>query len=270
MENASKALVMAGGILLSLMIIGALILMFTNLTNYQNANVEDTRVKQRVEFNQQFETYDRKNVRGNDLYTLLNKVIDYNRRKTTEGTDSDEGQYIAYKPMTVKFTIDKEELTPDGINRLFTDEEYEVSKYDVSKEANEFESKINDKIDDIETNYGGEAILQRLCTGLTKIFIDNPTGTAEQIKNEKIEAIIEFNSAYGNQKYSYSTDGEINNAWNQIGPIGAGKGEYRKAVYTYYEYIMFKRAKFDCDNVEYDSETGRITKMEFSFNGKFQ
>ena len=57
------------------MIIGALILMFTNLTSYQNANVEDTRVKQRVEFNQQFETYDRKNVRGNDLYTLLNKVI---------------------------------------------------------------------------------------------------------------------------------------------------------------------------------------------------
>ena len=31
MENASKALIMAGGVLIALMIIGALVLMFSNL-----------------------------------------------------------------------------------------------------------------------------------------------------------------------------------------------------------------------------------------------
>ena len=47
------------------------------------------------------------------------------------------------------------------------------------------------------------------------------------------------------------------------------QGTIREGVYTYYEYIQFKRAYFDCKNVEYDSNTGRITKMDFEFTGKF-
>ena len=44
----------------------------------------------------------------------------------------------------------------------------------------------------------------------------------------------------------------------------------RKDVYRYYEFIQLKRARFNCTNVEYDSDTGRIIKMEFKFNGKFE
>ena len=75
MENASKALIMAGSVLIALLIIGALILMFNSLSSYQKTNVEGTRSSQIVEFNNQYDTYDRKNVRGSDLYSLLNKVI---------------------------------------------------------------------------------------------------------------------------------------------------------------------------------------------------
>ena len=45
--------------------------------------------------------------------------------------------------------------------------------------------------------------------------------------------------------------------------------QIRNDVYKYYEYIQFKRAHFDCEKVEYNNETGRITKMKFKFNGKF-
>ena len=44
MENASKALIMAGSVLLALIVIGAFLLMLSNLTDYQDKN--DTRVQQ--------------------------------------------------------------------------------------------------------------------------------------------------------------------------------------------------------------------------------
>ena len=82
MENASKALIMAGSVLIALMIIGALLLMFNNLSSYQNTNNDNEMQAQIIEFNNQYETYNRDDVRGSDLYSLLNKVIDYNRRKS--------------------------------------------------------------------------------------------------------------------------------------------------------------------------------------------
>ena len=38
MENASKALLMAGGILISLLVIGALVLMFNQIGDYEKGN----------------------------------------------------------------------------------------------------------------------------------------------------------------------------------------------------------------------------------------
>lgn len=81
MENASKALIMAGSVLIALLIIGALLLMFNNLTSYQKAGEQDTREQQVIEFNNQFETYLRDDIRGSDMISLLNRIYDYNERK---------------------------------------------------------------------------------------------------------------------------------------------------------------------------------------------
>ena len=40
MENASKALVMAGGILIALLVIGALLLMFNQVSDYQRSGTD--------------------------------------------------------------------------------------------------------------------------------------------------------------------------------------------------------------------------------------
>ena len=111
MENASKALIMAGSVLIAIVIIGALVLMFNNLNNYQQVNTQGDRDAQVVEFNNQYETYNRKNVRGSDLYSLLNRVVDYNRRKSEVGTEGkDQGQYLAYEPMTIRYTLDRKSV----------------------------------------------------------------------------------------------------------------------------------------------------------------
>ena len=247
MENASKALIMAGSVLIALMIIGALILTFSNLTAYQETNTRSTRSTQMAEFNSQYETYNRKDVRGSDLYSLLNKAIDYNRRESTAGTNwADKGQEMAYEPMVITFTIsDISELSADGTNRLFTS-----STNEVTGKSNDFGNKVKDEIDDLEDTYG-QTSLTNLTTNLTKIFIDDGADV-----DKKEEAVKNFNSA--SRKLTVNNFSEIDE-----------DSTIRSDVYKYYEYIQFKRAHFDCEKVEYNNQTGRITKMEFKFNGKF-
>ena len=172
MENASKALIIAGSLLIGLLIISALVLMFSNLTAYQKTNTETTRESQIVEFNNQYETYNRQDVRGSELYSLLNIVIDYNRRESTEGTGwSDKGQTVSYEQMTIIFKIDVSKLTADNqSNKLFT--KANGNTYTINRNSNTFESSIKNEVDRIEKKYGQDS-LTNLTTGLTAIFIDS-------------------------------------------------------------------------------------------------
>ncbi len=248
MENASRALIMAGSVLIALMIIGALMLMFGNLTSYQETDTQGTRSAQIAEFNQQFETYNRDDVRGSDLYSSLNKVIDYNRRQSWEGV-GESGEEIRYEPMTITFTVEQIELSADRItNRLF-----KKDSYTVSKNVNTFENTIKQTIDDLEDAYG-QSSLTNLTTGMTAIF----TGSSSDDVR-----VSNFNAASTKVKIN-SVDDLTNKSKSP-----SKKTTIQEDVYTYYEYIQFKRAHFDCENIEYDGETGRVISMEFDFNGKF-
>ncbi len=101
MENATRALTMAASVLIALVIISAILLVFNNLSSYQKVNQELQKNAQVIEFNSQFDTYDRTDVRGSDLLSLINRVIDYNERQSSVGT---EGQDLGYKPIII--TID--------------------------------------------------------------------------------------------------------------------------------------------------------------------
>ena len=253
MENATKALIIAGSVLIALMIIGALLLMFNSLSSYQETNVQGTREAQVIEFNNQYETYNRDDVRGSDLYSLLNRVIDYNRRKSTEGTGSrDEGQYLAYEPMKIQFTIKTEDinqLSADGTKRLIKSQTYTISSTE-----NTFENQVKGKVDKLEDEYGSDTITN-LATNITNIFPENPTD--EQKKN----AIIKFNLI--------SKHKDIEENWNRLDSKWKELQAMKDDIYTYYEYVQFKRAYFDCTRTEYNKNTGRITEMYFESNGKF-
>lgn len=98
MENASRALIMAAGILIALMTIGLLVIMFNNMSNTQKENIQVARETQVIEFNNQYTSYLRDDVRGSDMISLMHRIIDYNTRK---GDDSDE------KYQQMKITINR-------------------------------------------------------------------------------------------------------------------------------------------------------------------
>ncbi len=80
MENASKALLMAGGILLAVLIIGIFIYMFTNARTTAETRHEIETVEQMTKFNNQFESYNKKLMRGVEVISALNKAIDNNTK----------------------------------------------------------------------------------------------------------------------------------------------------------------------------------------------
>lgn len=81
MENASKALIMAGAVLLALMVISLLVFFFNNLRELQGISQSSEQVQQSAEFNNQYDVYAR-NVYGSELLSIANKIHDYNVRES--------------------------------------------------------------------------------------------------------------------------------------------------------------------------------------------
>ena len=86
MENASKALLIAGGVLIAIIIITMFIMMFSRLSNIQKDQEEQTKIEQLAAFNAEFEAYNKKVMYGVDVITLINKVAE-NNKKYSGNTD---------------------------------------------------------------------------------------------------------------------------------------------------------------------------------------
>lgn len=247
MENASKALIMAGGMMLAILIVGLLLYAWGLFSEYQSsqdslADIEDT-----AKFNEQFSNYDRDNVRGYELLSLVNKVIDYNYRKSN-ATDAKNDE--KFTPITLKINLgsdkNRKKLAKDEELRLFKEKTYTQSDA-----TNKFQS-IMEKAKEIEELYGGSDQATKIAKGIDSIFISSEQG--EQGAQKLNEAINKFNAC--STKTKVATQSELN--------------DQKINAYTYYEFMQFKSAKFDSEpaSIKYDANTGRITQMEFTFNGK--
>ena len=79
MENASKALMFAGTILITLMVISAVVFMYRDLTSVKRQESENQKVEEIAEFNKSFESYE-KDLKGAQIFSLANKITDYNNK----------------------------------------------------------------------------------------------------------------------------------------------------------------------------------------------
>lgn len=231
MENASKALLMAGGVLISLMVLGALLLMFNSLSNYQESGTQDTREAQVIEFNNQYETYLRDNVRGSDMISLMNRINDYNTRK---GDNSDE----RYQEMEISISgINVENLKYDPDNTKIVRSSYTQDNI----------GELIDIVKELENRYQSKYITS-LSTNISNIMdstMDSKVNKAKgQVEAERILKKELTPSEYNNVKDDTS---------------------------KYYQYSQFKRVYFNCvtSKTKYNSGTGRIIHIEFICTNKF-
>lgn len=80
MENASKAIIIAGSMLIALIIISLVVLLFQQLSNIQREQDSALSAEQMAEFNKKFELYNT-NLYGSELLSLANLIEDYEYRQ---------------------------------------------------------------------------------------------------------------------------------------------------------------------------------------------
>lgn len=93
MENASKALLMAGGILIAMITITVFVYMFSQISEMKNATDRDTSKEELLAYNQAFESYNKKLMYGADIISVINKAIDNNKRYDVEDSESYDNMY---------------------------------------------------------------------------------------------------------------------------------------------------------------------------------
>ena len=96
MENASKALTIAGGVLIAVMLAVLVYYVFTQWGESQKMKQEDVDTVKIEEFNKSYLSYE-KVLYGSELLGLVNKMSDYNI--------SDDVRYNAYGTMDLKVEI---------------------------------------------------------------------------------------------------------------------------------------------------------------------
>lgn len=93
MENASKALLIAGSILIAMITISVFYFMFGQISEFSEATETDTSQEELLAFNQGFEAYNKKLMYGADVISVINKAIDNNEKYDVEN-DTTNDYYV--------------------------------------------------------------------------------------------------------------------------------------------------------------------------------
>lgn len=112
MENASKAIIMAGGILIGVIILSVLVIVFKPLGGAYEEQGAALTVEQLEEYNRQFNTYDR-SMYGSELLSLANLVFDYDNRLLS-GEDP-TGEYYRNNKIIVTVKLHEDTLGDDTV-----------------------------------------------------------------------------------------------------------------------------------------------------------
>lgn len=235
MENISKALMISAGILFAILILTLLIIFFNQMSSYYSEQNKAKMVEQVTEFNSKFDNYSGKTIRGNELISVMNRVVDYNRtysdidgaERITISIDLKNHQndflYGEYNNNTRLFdsgTISNQNGNDDRINRI-----------------------ANASADIVSTTGIDENKLQKLSAAIS--FVCNTSTDESDIekRDEQIRKIL-----------GYSKNRNLST--NEITKI-------QKATSQYYQLTQFKRSMFNCINVVHSQNDGRVNRITF-------
>ena len=161
MENASKALMMAGTVLIALMVISALVFMYRDLTSEKRQESENQKVEETAEFNKSFESYE-KDLKGTQMFSIANKIIDYNEKyagkdgyeEITLTVHTDRGnknaQYYAELQADVDQMINEKYKSSSNLEALYEARNNETStdektRTQVEQTIKELQKELGDK-----------------------------------------------------------------------------------------------------------------------------
>lgn len=209
MENASKALIMAGSVLIALIVISLLVMFYNNIRNLQKTELSVEQQEKAGEFNKQYEVYQR-DIYGSELLSLVNKINDYNKIEV-----ENEG----YTKIEIYVTFEK-----NVDSTYFSKGTYNSST--MKNKINELDKKIEE--------LGNQTIKSKKSSSITR----------------KVSKLATMRTA-------------------DIEALGFEQSDYKEQVATYNLHksllTQIKSQAFAYSKTDYDNNTGRITKMYYTY-----
>lgn len=242
MENASKALLMVGGVLIAILTISLAVLALNRMSAYQKSQSDLVKTEQLSEFNKQFIQYVRDDLTGIDLVTLVNKVENFNKKRTGAGEiNYDQG---------ITLYIDMNNYKNKYPGSLFNDKKYTIGgKNKDTIKSNNFSNTIK-QYTDLEQKYTLKTIsaLASNIESLKFYYIDND--------KEKGRSISDITGKSADKEPLKTLEEQLKNK--------NLKGDF-KDIELYSEYSQFKTAEFKGLQPKY--ENGQISELSFQYIG---
>ena len=105
MENASQALLIAGGVLLAILTITAFMLMLTNATTIKGAEQNSQDIQRLIKWNAEWEAYNKQALYGTDVLSVINKA-----KQNNSDYQGNEKYYVYVKIYTLNRRGELEEI----------------------------------------------------------------------------------------------------------------------------------------------------------------
>lgn len=226
MENASKALIMAGSILIALLIIGLLVIGYNQISGLEQTRT-DTDVNQKmVEYMRQFEQFNR-TLYGSELLSLANLQEDYNTSEAREDVGYDR----------IEITVQ--------INTGIVDSTYYVAGTHSLETIADNQRRLENDIasyEQTQRKYNNRSVKYYSQKRYREIAVDFGMDPPSDMADYDIEY------------YYLRNNSTTTSLLNEI-------QEYTNLTAIYTEFRTGKR--FRCTEVEYNNSTGRISSMYF-------
>ena len=114
MSNLTKAITMAAGVLISIILITRLVVVYTKISNLQNTDLKQEETMQIAQFNQKYTKYLDKYLYGAEVITIINKGIEEKVKVIINGVEqinyvysNDAPTYTQNKYKCTQITYDK-------------------------------------------------------------------------------------------------------------------------------------------------------------------
>lgn len=246
MENGAKALIMASGILLAVMVVTLVMYGYQKMGEWTKSQEDEVLIRQAQLFNKEFEAYDKDLMYGVDIISCLNKAKSNNDKITNKyGEDYDERYEIKIR---VKFEKGLGESL--AVYYIGSGGEFEYT------EGNGADTVTLDaaKFSVFSTRYSGLTLFRPASDKLfttthEDIFL---AGTYELTKDStSTEPIVQLIDASAFISETVKNDNVLT------------QGLWSRAVFKPAIYDL-KTKKFKCIDMTYNSDTGRIDYMSFT------
>ena len=248
MENITKALLIAAGVLIAIILTTLLVIGYNQISGYYQEQSNVTEVKQIIEMSKKFVNYEEKEIRGNEMLSVINMVEDYNewvKQNPNEG----------YNEITLNVVFKNSNNLSNG---WYNDFHYEEGSYNYLINNDQF------KID----NSNMKKISYRMseCLSSLQEIVPNATESTVQSLASNIDTISPLISKTHREDMEEKTINLLMNNIFKIDNFSTFSMDNRKKIdkiaHQYYELTYFKRAYFICTKIKQDSN-GRVTLMNF-------